>query len=446
MKWLKRLVLLFVVLVAGLAIVPFFVSLDDYRPQLERMFAEKLKEPVKLKSLRLAGLPLPHVVIDGIEIGKADIKVGRIAVTPDLWSLPTATKVIRSIDITGLVINQRALDRIPAWTKTDPRAKPADFTVQVQTIQFNDALLQLQKTSFGPFDARVALNAAGAPERADITLRDGKFKATVKPAGEKFDIEVQAKSWRLPAGPPILFDELLLKGVATLNDASFGEVKAKLYGGTVAGSTSAAWQRGMQLKGQYTVNDLELRDLVPLFSPKTRVTGRLTAKPVFSATAASAGKIADVLKLDTPFNVRDGVLQGIDIQKAATNLIRKDSSGETRFDTLSGHFALDRGTQRITNLKVVSGALAADGNVTITPNKDLSGRINAQIKAGTVAAATVPLNVSGNLDSPLLLPTGASMAGAAVGTAILGPGVGTSVGAKIGNWADSLFGGGDKKK
>jgi len=246
---------------------------------------------------------------------------------------------------------------------------------------------------------------------------------------------------RLPAGPPILFDELLLKGVATLNDASFGEVKAKLYGGTVAGSTSAAWQRGMQLKGQYTVNDLELRDLVPLFSPKTRVTGRLTAKPVFSATAASAGKIADVLKLDTPFNVRDGVLQGIDIQKAATNLIRKDSSGETRFDTLSGHFALDRGTQRITNLKVVSGALAADGNVTITPNKDLSGRINAQIKAGTVAAATVPLNVSGNLDSPLLLPTGASMAGAAVGTAILGPGVGTSVGAKIGNWADSLFGG-----
>lgn len=445
MKWFKRILVLFVVLVALLAVVPFFVSLDDYRPQLERMLAEKLKEPVKLKSLRLAGLPLPHVVIDGIEIGKADIKVGRIAVTPDLWSLPTATKVIRSIDITGLVINQRALDRIPVWTKTDPRAQPADFTVQVQTIRFDDALLQLQKTSFGPFDARVAIAAGGVPERADITLRDGKFKATVKPTGEKFNIEVQAKGWRLPAGPPILFDELLLKGVATLNDASFGEVKAKLYGGTVAGSTSVVWQRGMQLKGQYTVSELELRDLVPLFSPKTRVTGRLTAKPVFSASAASADRIADVLRLDTPFNVRDGVLQGIDIQKAATNLIRKDSSGETRFDTLSGHFALDRGTQRITNLKVVSGALAADGNVTIAPNKDLSGRINAQVKAGTVTAATVPLNVTGNLDSPLLLPTGASMAGAAVGTAILGPGVGTTVGAKIGNWADSLFGG-DKKK
>ena len=52
------------------------------------------------------------------------------------------------------------------------------------------------------------------------------------------------------------------------------------------------------------------------------------------------------------------MLQGIDIQKAATNLIQKDSDGETRFDTLSGNFAMDRGTQRITHLKVVSGAQA----------------------------------------------------------------------------------------
>ncbi|MDP1537782.1 MAG: AsmA family protein [Burkholderiales bacterium] len=445
MKWLKRLVLLLVVLVAVLAVVPFFVSVDDYRPQIEQMLADKIKEPVRLKSLRLAGLPLPHVVVDGVEIGKADVKVGKIAITPDLWSLLTANKIIRSVKITGLVINQRALDRIPLWTRTDPKAKPADFTVSVQTVQLDDALLQLQNASFGPFDARVTIAASGAPERADITARDGKFKATVTPVGEKFNIDVQAKGWRLPAGPPILFDELLVRGIATLNDANLGEVRARLYGGTVAGKTSMAWKKGLQLQGDYTVSDVELRDLVPLFSPKTRVSGRLTARPVFSASAASAGNIADALKLNTPFNVRDGVLQGIDIQKAATNLIQKDSSGETRFDTLSGNFAMDRGNQRITHLKVVSGVLAADGNVTIAPNKNLSGRINAQVRAGTMTAATVPLNVSGTLDSPLLLPTGASMAGAAVGTAILGPGVGTSVGAKVGTWAESLFGG-DKKK
>ncbi|MNC99072.1 hypothetical protein D3C83_172330 [compost metagenome] len=70
----------------------------------------------------------------------------------------------------------------------------------------------------------------------------------------------------------------------------------------------------------------------------------------------------------------------------------------------------------------------------------MSGRINAQVKIAQVAAAEVPLNVSGTVDSPVVVPTGAAVAGAAAGTAILGPGVGTSVGVKIGNWADGLFG------
>lgn len=445
MKWIKRLLLLLGVLFAVLAVLPLFVSLDDYRPRVEQLLTEKLREPVTIKKVRLAGLPLPHVIVDGVEIGKADIKVGRIAVTPDLLSMVSDTKVIRSIDIDGLVLNQRALDRIPAWTRPDPRAKPADFTVQVRTINLDSALLQLQKASFGPFDARVSLAANGFPERADITARDGKFRAKVIPSGGKFSIEVDARGWRPPAGPPILFDELQIRGVATPNDANLSDIRAKLYGGTLSGATTIGWTKGMQLKGGYQVSGIELRDLVPLFSPKTRLSGRLTAKPVFSGNAPSAGQLQNTLKLETPFDIRDGVLQGVDISKAASSLLSKDSSGQTRFDILSGHYALDRGTQRLTGLKVASGSLAADGDVTIAPNKSLSGRINAQVGSGKLASATVPLNVSGTVESPMVLPTGASVTGAAVGTAVLGPGVGTSVGAKIGNWAEGLFGG-DKKK
>jgi hypothetical protein len=83
--------------------------------------------------------------------------------------------------------------------------------------------------------------------------------------------------------------------------------------------------------------------------------------------------------------------------------------------------------------------------VSISPKKELSGRINAQVKAvGT--SANVPLNVGGTVDAPLLYPTGGTMAGAAVGTVMLGPGFGTSVGAKVGGWAEGLFGKKDEKK
>ena len=83
--------------------------------------------------------------------------------------------------------------------------------------------------------------------------------------------------------------------------------------------------------------------------------------------------------------------------------------------------------------------------MSISPKKELSGRINAQVKA-VGASANVPLNVGGTVDGPLLYPTGGTMAGAAVGTVMLGPGFGTSVGAKVGGWAEGLFGKKDEKK
>ncbi len=452
MKWLKRSALVLGVIVLVLAAVPFFISLNDYIPQIEKEVSAKLKEPVKIGGLRAAVLPLPHVTVDGITVGKTeDIKVGKVTVTPDLWSLLSETKVIKSIEIDGLVLTQKAIDKIPAWTKPEP-VKPgqpaAPPQVRVQSIKLDDALVKLDKASFGPFDARVTLTDAGDPIEASIVTRDGKLKVNIRPDQSNYRIEASAKAWKLPVGPAILFDELNIKGVATLKDASLNDVRAKLYGGTVAGKVAVGWQKGLQLKGNLDVNQVELKPLAPLLSPGTNVSGKLNAKPVFSANAANAGQIANVLRLETPFNVQNGVLYGVDISKAATSLISKDGGkgGETRFDELSGHLVMERGTQRFTSLKVATGSLSADGNVTISPKQELSGKLNASLKASKLGAASVPLNVSGTTQFPILLPTGGTIAGAAVGTAILGPGVGTSVGAKVGQWTEGLFGKKEEKK
>lgn len=449
MKWLKLSGLLLLLLVLLLAAVPFLVSLDDYIPQIEKEVSARLKEPVKIASIRAAGLPLPHVTVDGITVGRTeDIKVGKVTVTPDLWSLLGATKLIKSIEIDGLVLTQKAIDKIPVWTKSD--AKPGTprppAPVRIESIRLDDAVVKLDKASFGPFDARVRFNSKGEPEDASIATQDGKLKAMIKPDKSNYLINASAKSWKLPLGPAIVFDELAIKGIATLNDANLSQVSARLYGGTVNGTAHIGWQKGMQLKGNFDVNQIELKQLVPLLSPGSKVSGRLNAKPVLSARAANAGQLANALRLETPFNVHNGVLYGVDIQKAAANLIRKESSGgETRFDELSGHLVMERSAYRFSQLKISSGVLAADGNVNISPAKELSGRLNAQVKA-MGASAGVPLNVSGTLDSPLLFPTGAAIAGAAAGTAILGPGLGTSVGAKVGGWAEGLFGKREEKK
>jgi len=440
MKWLKRILIVLALLLAVAVAVPFFVTLDDYIPRIEKEASARLKEPVTIKSIKFGMLPLPHVTVDGITVGTTgDVKLGKVTVTPDPFSLFSATKVIKSIELKSLVLTQKAIDKIPAWKADATTAAVRQATVRIESIRLDDALFKLDKASFGPFDARVNLDSERRPVDALITTRDGKLKATIRPDKSNYLIDATAKAWKSPAGPPIEFDELIIKGVATLDSADFSHISAKLYGGTVNGKATAAWQKGLQVKGNFDINQVELKSLVPLISPGTNMSGRFSAKPVFSASAADAGQLMNALHLETPFNVQNGILHGIDIQKAATSLIKQGATGgETHFEQLSGHLVRDRGAHQFTQLKISSGALAADGNVNISAKQELSGRVNAQVKAvGT--SASVPLNVAGTVHSPLLYPTGGTMAGAAIGTVLM-PGVGTGLGMKAGQAIENLFG------
>ncbi len=444
MKWLKRVLIAVAVLLAAGAALPFFIPLEGYIPRIEEAASARLGEPVSIKGIKVALLPLPHVAIEGITVGRTgDIQLGKVKLIPDLVSLLQSTRVIKSIEIDSLALTQKAIGRIPAWARPDAAGPPP---VRVSSIRLNNARVDFGKTGFGPFDARVNLDGSGEPVDASITTRDGKLKALLKPGKQAYLVDARAKGWTLPLGPPLVFDELIINGTTTFSDANLDQVSARLYGGTAVGKTAISWRKGLKIEGSFDVSQLELRQVASMLSPGTQVSGKLDARPAFSASAASADRLAQALRLETPFTVRNGAIHGVDIQKAATNLVRQGTSGgETRFEQLSGHLVMQHGSYRFTRLKIASGTLAADGNVNISPKRELSGRINAQVSAvGT--SAGVPLNVGGTVDAPLLYPTAGTMAGAAVGTAILGPGVGTSVGAKIGGWAEGLFGDKDEAK
>ncbi len=73
------------------------------------------------------------------------------------------------------------------------------------------------------------------------------------------------------------------------------------------------------------IRQVELKSLVPLLSPGTNMSGKLNAKPAFSASSADASQLMNALHLETPFNVQNGVLHGVDIQKVATSLMKQGS-------------------------------------------------------------------------------------------------------------------------
>ena len=255
MKLLKRLLIAFALLLLIAGVLPFFISLNDYIPRIEKEASARLKQPVSIKSIKLAALPLPHVTLDGITIGTTDgIELGRVTVTPDLFSLLQPTKVIKRIDIDSLVLTRKAIDKIPAWVNSDTAKSPQQPPqVRVESIRLNDARVDFGKTRFGPFDARVKLDGKGEPADASISTRDGRLKLHIKPNASNYLIDASAKSWTLPVGPALVFDELIIKGVATPNDAKLGEVSARLYGGTAAGKMTSVGRKGCGSKANSTL-------------------------------------------------------------------------------------------------------------------------------------------------------------------------------------------------
>ena len=101
MKWLKPILIALAVLLVIAVALPFFISLNDYIPRIEKEVSARLKEPVSIKSIKFAALPLPHVTADGITVGKTDdIKLGKVMVTPIFsrcCNRPGSSRASRSI-------------------------------------------------------------------------------------------------------------------------------------------------------------------------------------------------------------------------------------------------------------------------------------------------------------------------------------------------------------
>jgi hypothetical protein len=181
-----------------------------------------------------------------------------------------------------------------------------------------------------------------------------------------------------------------------------------------------------------------------VFTKGTTISGKLNANPVLDMRAPSAAQLAEALSVESDFKVENGVLYNFNLAAAPKALIDKDAlkGGETRFDKFSGHLSVDPEGYHLSEMEIASGILKAEGELTITPKLELSGLIDASVK-GTSAFVSTPLAVTGTVQDPILYPSKMAIAGAAAGTALLGPGLGTTVGMKAFRLTGKWFG---KKK
>lgn len=281
------------------------------------------------------------------------------------------------------------------------------------------------------------------------SLRARGATAQALPRNLKMDAEVEINSATLHlAGRfrrPLVLDAAKAQLSGSLAETTLSGLRAQLYGGTVEGS-AAILGSAASVRANLTFGNIAVEPLVQVLSDEVILTGKLEGWANFSVKTKEFERFPQNLQLDGEIRVRDGVLRKIDVVQAASNPLKESGkSGTTSFNELFSSLSVDADGYHFKGLKVSSGALNAEGKLDISPQQQLSGLLDTDIR-GTASLISMPLEVSGTLSDPVLRPTKSALAGASVGTALMGPGLGTALGIKAGNLLNKLFGKKGEKK
>lgn len=390
---------------------------DDFRARAEREGSAALGVPLKLGRLSVDLWPLPAVAAEAVEVRtRPALTLGRVEVRP-VWSGLLAGRLqIGTLIVREAVLPQPAIDAVAAGLRqrggaTGNKAPPP--SPEAQSVPWPGRVVLDRVTWVDAqgrrmtVDAEATLGGDGLLDSARFAIVQGRL------AGARGEARREGDQW---------------------------PVRVEVGGGRIAGSLrlSAAGGGLHRLQGELQTTDVEVSALT---APSKPLTGKLQAQTTLRAEFRAAGQIADALTTQTRFTVRDALVNGIDLAKAVET-VGLSRGGSTRLDTLAGQVATQGRAIQLSNLVATSGALAAQGQVNVSPQGALSGRITVDLTTRK-GALGVPLAVGGTLDDPSVTLTRGAMLGAAIGT-LVAPGAGTAAGAsqgeKIGEKLKGLFG------
>lgn len=422
-----------------LILLPFLIPIRTFLNQAEQMASQQLGVSVQIGDGRLSLLPTPRVILKEVQVGKSQaLNFSRIAIVPSVGSLFSATKVIE-IKIRQLVVQPSAMDLLSVLAANNQSGDSAAMPVYVQKISIAQLQLDWPGLKLPAFKLVLNLDAQHALNSAQMETLDNKVNIDIKPDGKTHRIVMQLDQFTLPVGLPMLVDKARLDMVLKAQTLDVSKIDVAMYQGKVNGKMQLMWDKHWRMQGQLKVAQLSLQQPSRMISPKVYLSGALQSQGNFSASAKEASKLADNLRADFKFSVNQGVLHGLDLVKIASLLTKQSSGGQTQFDEFTGAINVLGKQYHLRDLKISSGLLSGSGQVKIKPDQTLDGTAEVELK-NSASLVGIPLDISGTVSEPLVLPSKAALAGAVAGTAILGPGLGTSLGMKAGTAVEKFKG------
>jgi len=377
-------VMLLLTLIVAVAALPF-VPLES--SSYEKAAQAWLGEPVKIGTVNLTLLPIPQLKFEKVVIGKEHaMRVAVIKAVPVITSLLGDRMSLKSFELEGATFPREFL---PALLQN----KGTRGSFGVQRVAAKGLKIDIPELGLPALDVDASLAPDGALKSVAISNAEHKLSVKLQPLGGRAAIEISSDSFPLPIGVDLGLSEFLAKGTVTRGELALSEAEARVFGGRLLGTVSLRWSGGWSMEGELTVRQMEAGKIAaPLLAG-----GTLQGKGVYSMKGLLPERLILNAQLEGNFTIQKGSITNVDM----TRLLQGSGSGggTTLFSEMSGGVSADANRIVVRQVRMAAGLLTGTGQGEMDPQKNLSGRMQIEIRARTVQARAT-LTLSGTLQNP----------------------------------------------
>ena len=392
LPWGKMLAGLMVLCVLALFILPFLLPMEDQKTSLERLLGSELKQPVHIGRLSGRILPTPRLVLDEVSIGDAkQIQVANAQANFSMLDLG-AIKIVNSLDLRGVVVKGGGLQQAASWIEEIAGSK----TYPIAKITLSQGKLDAEGMPLSDVDGEIDFSSLGKFSRAHLNALSRKLAVNISAdPSQKLSVSTTLHDSALPFLPDWSFDDLKANGELSHDELRITDLDGRIKGGAMTGNVRVNWRSGWRVQGDLVAK------VVPLENINKLLTGEMDGTARFQSQADSLSSLADNALFNGVFDVKKGMIGGVDIVESTRLMSRENlPGGRTHFDELSGELFYSKGGYRFSKISIRDSVFQANGSMTVE-DQAITGRILSSLKVRS-GMPSVMLQVSGTVDSPSL--------------------------------------------
>ena len=284
----------------------------------------------------------------------------------------------------GLVLQQEIAARA-LW------GKGSDDAMRVERVLVKGLKLALNGMVLPPLDVEASIGPGGL-EKAHLANAEQGLSVSLQ-TGDETQIEIAAKRLVLPFAENIALDEFSGKGTLGAQEFTLREFEARAFDGVLTGNARLSWRDAWSFGGVF---DAKRMDAAKLAAPVLSG-GQIEGKGTYGMRADAPGKLMGTAHLEGSFSVQKGIVANVDLARTLQGT--SGTGGNTPFSEMTGSVVADASRVQLRQLRLSAGLLSANGAAEVDARKNLSGRLQIELRAQTTQLRA-NLAISGTLGAP----------------------------------------------